>query len=88
MSAHESDVKAILAHRHDNGGDFWATPDGRIYVGNPFSTISSLGMLHELGVGRDHEAIEGGLALILNACCDDGRIRVAPRLPDCCVGLA
>lgn len=78
---HESDIDAILGRRHDNGGDFWATPDGRIYVGNPYSTLSSLNMLHELGVGADHEAVEGGLALILDACREDGRIRLAPKAP-------
>lgn len=81
MSSYASDIKAILAHRHDNGADFWATVDGRIYVGNPFSTIASLGMLHELGVDRDHQAVVGALALILGACRDDGRIRVAPKAP-------
>ena len=81
MGAYEADIRAVLAHRHDNGADFWATPDGRIYVGNPFSTISSLGILYELGVGPGHEAVEGGLSLILNACCEDGRIRVAPKAP-------
>jgi len=81
VSAHDADVEAILAPRHHNGGDYWATPDGRIYKGNPFSTLSSLGMLHELGVGRDHEAVEGGLELVLDACREDGRVRVAPRAP-------
>ncbi|RMH12197.1 MAG: hypothetical protein D6701_13835, partial [Gemmatimonadetes bacterium] len=52
-----------------------------IYVGNPFSTIGALGMLHELGVDADHEAVRGGIDLILSACRDDGRIRVAPKSP-------
>lgn len=81
MNDQPSDIEAILSHRHDNGADFWATPDGRIYVGNPFSTLASLNMLHELGVGRDHEAVQGGLALILEACREDGRIRLAPNAP-------
>jgi hypothetical protein len=81
MATHASDVQAILARRYDNGGDFWASLDGRIYVGNPFSTISALGMLYELGVGADHEAVEGGMALILRACREDGRVRVAPKAP-------
>lgn len=38
-------------------------------------------MLHELGVPADHEAVQGGLELILDACRDDGRIRVAPKAP-------
>ncbi len=79
--AFDSDINVILSRRHANGADFWATNDGRIYVGNPFSTISSLGMLYELGVGKTHEAVQGGLRLILDASQDDGRIRVAPKAP-------
>ena len=79
MESSHSDVLLVLSHRHDNGADFWATPDDRIYVGNPFSTISSLGILHELGVGQGHEAVEGGLGLILACCRADGRIQVAPK---------
>jgi hypothetical protein len=76
-----SDVEAILARRHDNGDDYWASPEGKIYVGNPFSTITALAMLHELEVTADHEAAAGGLELILEACRDDGRIRVGPKSP-------
>lgn len=77
----DSDVGLVLAHRHDNGGDYWATPDRRMYVGNPFSTITSLAVLHELGVTAEHEAVSGGLDLIIGAVRDDGRIRVAPKAP-------
>ncbi len=77
----DADIEAILTRRHDNGADFWATPDDRIYVGNPFSTIASLLMLHELGVERSHEAVDGGLKLLLRACRDDGKIRLAPKAP-------
>ena len=77
----EQDVKTILSRRYDNGADFWAAADGRIYVGNPYSTLACLGMLHELGVGSDHEAVRGGLALILNACRGDGRIRLGSKTP-------
>jgi len=80
-SSKQSDVDAILAKRHANGGDFWASTDGRIYVGNPFSTLSSLGMLHELGVTESHEAVRGGLDLVLESWRDDGRIRLAPKAP-------
>ena len=76
-----ADVDAILARRSDNGADFWASPDGKIYVGNPFSTIGSLLMLHELDVLEGHEAVVGGIGLILRACRDDGRIRVGPKSP-------
>ncbi|MEN8374798.1 MAG: prenyltransferase [Gemmatimonadota bacterium] len=81
MVAHAADVEAILARRHDNGGDFWATPDGRVYVGNPYSTISSLLMLHELDVSVDHEAVRGALDAVLARWREDGRIRLAPKAP-------
>lgn len=76
-----ADVRTILAKRHDNGADFWATPDGRVYVGSPFSTLAALGMLHELGVRRSNEAVRGGLDAVLAAWREDGRIRLAPRAP-------
>jgi len=72
------DVEAVLARRHDNGADYWASADGRLGVGDPFSTLTSLMILHELRVARSHEAIRGGLQLILSAWRDDGRYRLAP----------
>lgn len=80
-SVFRSDVDAVLSHRHDNGADFWASTDGKIYVGNPFSTIGALLLLHELGVGPDHEAVDGAVERVLAVCRDDGRIRVGPRSP-------
>jgi hypothetical protein len=77
----DADIQTVLAKRHDNGGDFWASADGRIYVGSPFSTLSSLLMLHELGAKKSHEAVRGGLELIWKAWRDDGRIRLAPKAP-------
>jgi len=73
-----SDVEAVLARRHDNGADFWATADGRIGVGEPFSTLTSLLVLHELNVARTHEAVRGALQLIHGAQREDGRYRLAP----------
>jgi len=72
------DVEAVLARRHDNGSDYWATPHGRLGVGEPFSTITSLLVLHELGVARTHEAVRGALDLLLGAWREDGRYRLAP----------
>jgi len=78
-SRHIADVEALLARRHDNGGDYWASADGRLAVGAPFSTLSSLLILHELRVPRTHEAVKGGLQLSLKAWREDGRFRLAPR---------
>jgi hypothetical protein len=75
---HISDVEAVLARRHDNGADFWASADGRLGVGEPFCTLTSLLVLHELKVARTHEAVRGALQLIRGAQRDDGRYRLAP----------
>lgn len=77
-STNAADVDAVLARRYDNGADYWATVDGRLAVGGPFCTLASLLILHELGVGRNHEAVRGGLQLILESWREDGRYRLAP----------
>ncbi|MCG8469536.1 MAG: prenyltransferase [Gemmatimonadetes bacterium] len=77
----ESDVDVVLSHRFDNGADFWAGPGPKIYVGNPFSTVGSLLILHELEVDEEHEAVAGALDLVLSACREDGRIRLGPKTP-------
>jgi hypothetical protein len=76
---YEEDLKKILATRHDNGADFWATPDGKIGINKPISTLTALLIMSELGVPRTHEALNGAAELILNACRDDGRVRMAPK---------
>jgi hypothetical protein len=73
-----ADVEAVLEKRHQNGGDYWAGPDGRIGVGTPFSTLESPLILHELQVNRKHEAVQGALEHILANWREDGRIRVSP----------
>jgi hypothetical protein len=77
-SRHIADVEAVLARRRDNGGDYWASADGRLAVGAPFSTLGSLLILHELGVAHTQEAVSGALRLILRAWREDGRFRLAP----------
>jgi hypothetical protein len=75
---HNSDITAVLEKRYINGGDFWATVDGRLAVGSPYSTIESLQILHELGVDPDHEAVRGALNLVLESWREDGRYQLAP----------
>jgi hypothetical protein len=75
----QRDIEALLAKRHDNGGDFWATMDGKLGVGDPFSTLTSLLLLHELGVDETHEAVGGAIRLVLEAWREDGRFRLAPK---------
>jgi hypothetical protein len=75
---HQPDLDAILARRHDNGADYWASADGRLLVGDPFSTLTSLLLLHELEVPQTHEAVRGALQLVNGAWRTDGRYRLAP----------
>lgn len=75
---HKSDIEAVLPKRYDNGGDFWASADGRLAVGSPFSKLESLQILHELGVGSEHEAVAGALDLLLGSWREDGRYQLAP----------
>ncbi len=75
---YQADVAAILARRHDNGGDYWATPDGRVGVGSPFSTIQCLLMLSDLGMDADDPVIAKSSELILSRWREDGRFQIAP----------
>ncbi len=54
---HAVDLDQVLATRDDSGADYWSTPDGRIGVGGPFSTLESLLILSELGVPKSHQAV-------------------------------
>lgn len=74
----DADVAAILSHRHDQGADWWTTPDRKLLKGAPFTTLESALYLLELGVAPEHEAPRGVAQLIFDAWREDGRIRTAP----------
>jgi hypothetical protein len=76
---YEADLKQILAVRHENGADFWAAPDGRICIERPISTLTALLIMSELRVPQSHEAVKGAAELVLKACREDGRVRIAPK---------
>lgn len=76
---YETDMEKILAMRHDNGADFWATADGRICIEKPISTLTALLVMSELHVPKSNEALQGASELILNAIQEDGRVRIAPK---------
>lgn len=78
IGSNQADIKEVLALRHTNGGDYWASEDGHLAVGSPFSTLESLQILHELGLGPDHEAVAGALDLLIASARDDGRYQLAP----------
>lgn len=86
------DLDDYLSTRHDNGGDFWATPDLKIGVGGPFSTLNALLILSEFDLADDHDntinaatrtdlndALQGAAKIVLDCIQKDGRVRVAPK---------
>lgn len=73
-----ADVAVILSHRHDQGADWWTTPDRKLLKGAPFTTLESALYLMELGVTPQHEVLEAVAQLIFDAWREDGRIKTAP----------
>lgn len=76
---YEKDFEKILKIRYDNGADFWATPDGRIGIEKPISTLTALFIMSDLNVPKSHEALQGAAGLVLNTIRDDGKVRIAPK---------
>lgn len=74
-----SDVKAIMSHRYDNGGDFWTTPDNRLLKGAPFSTLESVLFLLELGVEPTDPLLKKAVELMFSTWQDDGRFKLYPQ---------
>lgn len=76
---YKADLDKILAMRYDNGADYWATPDGRIGIEKPISTLTALLIMSELQVPKSHEALQGAAELVLQAISEDGRVHIAPK---------
>ena len=74
-----SDVEAILSHRHDNGADFWTTPDKRLLKGSPFSAYNSSLLLLELGMEPTDPLLKDVAELFFNAWKEDGRFKLYPN---------
>jgi len=74
----QADVASILARRHDFGADLWATPDGGLVKGGPFSTLEAVALLLELGVEPSDPILVAAAELIWSAWREDGRFRLAP----------
>lgn len=74
-----ADVEEILSHRHDNGGDLWATPDKRLLKGAPFSTLESVSFLTELGMSPEDPVIRDTSELIFSTWQKDGRFKAYPQ---------
>ncbi|MDL2293361.1 prenyltransferase [Ruminococcaceae bacterium OttesenSCG-928-D13] len=72
------DVEAILSHRHDQGADYWTTPDNRLLKGSPFSAYHSAQMLLELGVPPYDPALQGVAELFFSCWREDGQFKLYP----------
>lgn len=79
LKKYQSDIEAILAKRHDNGWDYWTTPDKRLIKGSPFTTLDCAFMLHELGMDRSEPILKETADLILSSWREDGRFKVSPQ---------
>lgn len=75
---YETDIKAILSKRYDNGADYWATPDMKLNVGSPFTTLESVYYLSELGMSNSDSILKKAAELILSVQKEDGRFKVSP----------
>lgn len=73
-----SDIEEILSHRHDNGGDYWATADRRLLKGAPFTTLECPLYLLELGVPADDPVMRETANLIFSTWKEDGRFKIYP----------
>lgn len=78
LTPYLSDIEVILSHRHDNGGDLWATPDKRLLKGSPFSTFDCVLYLSELGISPDDPVLKAAAELIFSTWQEDGRFRIYP----------
>lgn len=75
----EADIKAILSHRYDNGGDYWATPDGRLLKGSPFTTLDCAFMLADLGMDPASPILQDVACRIFSTWREDGRFKLSPQ---------
>lgn len=73
------DIEKILSHRHDNGADFWATPDKRLIVGSPFQTLQCPMYLLDLGMDSKEKVLLDTAELIFSCWREDGRFRLYPK---------
>jgi hypothetical protein len=78
LEPYQADVDAILAKRHENGADYWATPDRRLQKGSPFNTLASAYMLADLGMDPADPVLKGAADLIFTAWREDGRFKTSP----------
>ncbi|MCL2575484.1 MAG: prenyltransferase [Defluviitaleaceae bacterium] len=75
---HQNDIDLILSKRHINGGDYWATVDGRLGKGSPFSTYCAGIMLLELGMLPNDPILQQVAKMFFAIWMEDGRFKLYP----------
>jgi len=73
-----TDIDIILSNRHINGGDFWATADGKLAKGSPFSTYFSAIMLLELETSPSDPILQKVTEMFFGIWREDGRFKLQP----------
>lgn len=79
MTVCNEDIEQILSHRQDNGADLWATPEGNLIKGGPFSTLEAAYVLAELGLDLSHPVLGAATELIWRSQRSDGRFSIVPK---------
>lgn len=76
---YQSDFEVILSHRHDNGADYWTTPDKRLIKGSPFSTTECVRYLLELGMEPSNPLLTTCADLVFSTWREDGSFKLYPQ---------
>lgn len=72
-------LEAFYASHRGNGGEYWASPEGKLGLENPVSTLTALLTLGELEIPASDPLVQGALTLLKEAVLPDGRVRIAPK---------
>ncbi|MGE5496165.1 MAG: hypothetical protein ACM3S4_12785 [Burkholderiales bacterium] len=68
-----------MSHRYDNGADYWTTPDKRLIIGSPFTTLNSVLFLLELGMDPKEPLLKECADQIFSTWKEDGRFKLTPK---------
>ncbi|MCL2404959.1 MAG: prenyltransferase [Defluviitaleaceae bacterium] len=73
------DIEEIISLRHDQGADYWTTPDSRLLKGSPFSAYDCAHMLMDLGVPPSDTILSAVAEMFLDTWRPDGRFKIYPK---------
>lgn len=75
----EADIQLILAHRYDQGWDYWTTEDRRLGKGAPFSCLESAEYLLELGMDPQEKILQKVAELLWENWREPGEFKLYPK---------